>query len=594
MVKTIPEDTIRRIKNTANIVDVISEYVVLKKAGRDYKGLCPFHSEKTPSFTVSPEKQIFYCFGCHTGGNLFSFVMQHEGLSFPDAVRAVASRYSIEVPTSHLTPAQRVQLSEKDKLYRVNQESMTFFHQALKDPQSGQRAMGYLVGRGMTKKIIDGHQLGYSPNRWDGLLRYLENKRIEPSLIEKAGLVIPRKDGNGHYDRFRDRVMFPIFNLSQQVIGFGGRVMGDDLPKYLNSPETLIFNKGRGLYGIHKANRAARSTGRIFIVEGYFDVLAMHLYGIENCVATLGTALTPEHVQLLKGMVGQSGQAYLVFDSDQAGIRAAKRSVAIFEQGHLNARVLVLPTGHDPDTYLREFGPDDFYKAADKSLDMISFIIDTAIGTYGLSLEGKVNVVDEVQPTLSAVEDSVARSLYIKELAERLDIDEMAIVGKFRHFAAKQPGYRSGTSSPKQTVFVADNVRLEQQIVAMMLCYPKMIPEIVGRNFLDYFEDQRLKQIAQLFLQFPVSEDGNAADLVSMIDDPEYRSLMARLAMQECHWDQQGCERVLAQFEARFHRKSRKDLQRRIEEAEKNNDMELLSRLLHEKQQQAGKGLTNL
>lgn len=594
MVNTIPEDTIRRIKNTANIVDIISEYVVLKKAGRDYKGLCPFHAEKTPSFTVSPEKQIFYCFGCHTGGNLFSFVMQHEGLSFPDAVRAVANRYGIEVPTAHLTPAQKVQLSEKERLYRVNEEAMMFFHQTLKDQHTGQRAMGYLIGRGMTRKIIDGHMLGYAPNQWDGLLRHLQGRRIPADLIEKAGLAIPRKDGNGHYDRFRDRVIFPIMNLSQQVIGFGGRVMGDDLPKYLNSPETPIFNKGRGLYGIHKANRSARSSGKIFIVEGYFDVLAMHLYGIENSVATLGTALTPDHVQLLKGMVGQTGQAYLVFDSDQAGIRAAKRSVTIFEQGHLNARVLVLPTGHDPDTYLREFGPDDFNKAADKALGMVSFIIDTAISAHGLSLEGKVNVVDEVKTSLASVEDSVARSLYTKELAERLDIDEMAIVEKLRQVDVRQLGGRSPAAQARQPVLVADNVRLEQQIVAMMLCYPKMIPEIVGRNLIDYFEDQRLKQIAQLFLQFPVSENGNTADLVSMIDDPEYRSLLARLAMQECHWDQQGCERLLAQFEARYHRQSRKNLQRRIEEAEKNNDMELLSRLLLEKQQQAGKGLINL
>lgn len=594
MVGTIPEDTIRRIKNAANIVDVISDYLVLKKAGRDYKGLCPFHSEKTPSFTVSPDKQIFYCFGCHTGGTVFSFIMQHEGVPFPDAVRTVAAKYSIEVPTKHLTPAQKEQLSEKDRLYSANEQAVAYFRQMLNDPQKGQRARSYLIGRGMTRKIIDGHQLGYAPAQWDGILRYLQNKGVPVALMEKAGLVIPRKDGNGHYDRFRDRVIFPILNTNQQVVGFGGRVMGDDLPKYLNSPETPIFNKGRGLYGIHKANRAARSMGKIFVVEGYFDVLAMHLYGIENSVATLGTALTADHVQLLKGMVGQSGKIYLVFDSDQAGIRAAKRSVPIFEQGHLEARVLILPAGHDPDTYLREYGPDDFNKAADKSLSMISFIIQMAISTHGMSLEGKIKIVDEVHETLATVNDTVARALYVKELAEKIDIDETAILDKLRQFKSKQPANSTAPSPQMQTNLVADNVRLEHQIVAMMLCYPKMIPEIVGRNLIDYFEDQKLKQIAQLFLQLPISEDGNAAELVSEVEDPSYRSLLARLAIQECHWDRQGCERVLAQFEARHLRQCRKNLQRRIEEAEKRNDMELLLKLLHEKQEQAGKGLINV
>ena len=246
MVRSIPDDTIQRIKHTANIVDVISEYVVLKKAGRNHLGLCPFHAEKTPSFTVSQEKQIFYCFGCHTGGNIFSFLMQREGLSFPDAVRAVAAKYGIEVPDYHLTPAQKEQASEKDKLYRINELAMRFFHENLNDAQTGAKAMGYLLGRGMTRKIIDGHQLGYAPQRWDGLLGYLKDKKVPVGLVEKAGLVIPRKDGNGHYDRFRDRVLFPIMNLNQQVLGFGGRVMGDDKPKYLNSPETPIYNKRRG------------------------------------------------------------------------------------------------------------------------------------------------------------------------------------------------------------------------------------------------------------------------------------------------------------------------------------------------------------
>ncbi|MDA8141529.1 MAG: DNA primase, partial [Desulfobacteraceae bacterium] len=483
MAFSIPEETIQRIKNTANIVDIVSEHVVLKKAGRNYLGLCPFHAEKTPSFTVSPDKQIYYCFGCHTGGNLFSFLMQRDGLSFPDAVRQVAGKYSIEVPVQARTAGEKEQLSEKDRLFHLNEEAMVFYQRVLNDPQSGQKAMSYLLGRGMTRKIVDGHQLGYAPNRWDGLSRYFQEKRVPADLLLKSGLVIARKDGNGFYDRFRDRVMFPIFNLSHQVVGFGGRVMGDELPKYLNSPETPVYNKRRGLYGIHKANRAARTLGRVFVVEGYFDVLALHLYGIENSVATLGTALTPEHVQLLKGMVGSAGQVTLVYDSDQAGIKAAQRSVQVFEEGFLDARILVLARGHDPDTFLREFGPDDFHKAAENAQGMIPFIIDQAIHTHGMGLEGKIKVVAEVQESLAAVQDPVARSLYIKTLAERLNIDERAILEKIRASAGKTIGKTVTQSEGKpSTITGAAGDRLEQQVVAMMLCYPQIIPEIVGRN----------------------------------------------------------------------------------------------------------------
>jgi DNA primase len=493
-----------------------------------------------------------------------------------------------------LSSAQKERRSENERLCQINEEAARFFQRMLTDPQQGQKAMGYLLGRGMTRKIIEGHQLGYAPARWDGLLRHFQGKKVSVDWLAKAGLVIPRKSNNGFYDRFRDRVIFPIRNLGGQVIGFGGRVMGDDLPKYLNSPETPVYNKRRCLYGIDKANRPARSTGRVYVVEGYFDVLAMHLYGFDNTVATLGTALTPEHVQLLKGMVGQSGQVFLVYDSDQAGIKAAQRSVTVFEEGYLDAKVMVLPRGHDPDTFMRENGPDDFQKAADKALGMIPFIIDSAINTHGLSLEGKIKVVNEVQGALAAVQDSLARALYIKQLAERLAIDEAAILEKVRQCSSGQRMQASGIAAQPQGLATADGLRLELQIAAMMLCYPTMIPEIVGRNLIDHFEDIKLKEIALMIVDRTALKEANAADLVSLIEDAQYRNLMARIAIDECHWDRRGCERVLTQFEARNRRRSKEDLQRRIEQAEKNNDMELLSRLLRRKQQEAGKGLINL
>ena len=589
MARTIPEDTINQIKNAANIVEIVGDSVVLEKSGRNYKGLCPFHAEKTPSFTVSAEKQIFYCFGCHTGGNIFSFVMQHEGLSFPEAVRAMGLKYGIEVPDNRLSPEQKRRLSEKEKLFRVNELAMYFFQKSLSDPGVGQQAKAYLVGRGMTRNIIEGHHLGYSPHRWDGLLRHLGQKKVPLELIAKTGLIVPRKRNSGYYDRFRDRIMFPIFDQNQKVIGFGGRVMGDGMPKYLNSPETPLYNKRRSLYGIQKAKPEIRKNGIVYLVEGYFDALALHLYGISNAVATLGTALTPEHVQLLKGLVGPSGKAILVYDSDQAGIKAAQRSIAIFEQGYLDARILVLPDGYDPDDYLKEYGLEDFHKASERALGMVPFLIESAIQRYGMSLEGKVKVVSALQHALAHVQDNIARSLYIKQLAERLAIDETAIMEKVRLSPGKRPMNSLNIEDRQISKRTVPPNRLEQQIVAMMIRYPVMIPEIVGDNILDNFEDEKLKTIGQMIINQRDGDKNSVADWVSMIDDSEYRNLLAKLAIKDQHWERQGCERLLVQFESRRRRKIKNDLQRQIEAAERDNDVDLLCKLLKQKQLHAGK-----
>jgi DNA primase len=590
LARSIPDDIIKRIQDASNIVDIIGESVVLKKAGRNYQGLCPFHAEKTPSFSVSAEKEVFYCFGCQTGGDVFRFLMQHEGISFPEAVRMVASRYGIQVPDQHLSEAQKEQLTERDQLYRINEEATAYFRRTLYDPERGHRAMAYLLGRGMTRLIIDGHQLGYAPPGWDGLLKHLRSRKIAESLLVKSGLIVPRKSGNGYYDRFRDRVMFPIVDMSRQIIGFGGRVMGDELPKYLNSPETPVYSKSRSLYGIQKAKQPARASGRVYLVEGYFDVLAMHLYGLENSVATLGTSLTPEHAKRLKGMVGD-GEVVLVYDSDQAGIKAAHRSIAVFEAESLRARILVLPRGDDPDTFLREHGPDAFLKAAEHALGFIPFLINSAVEKYGLTLEGKVQIVSVLQEPLAAVNDTVARSLYIQQLAERLGIDEAAIMEKVRGVAPAAEAGKIGGAVNRKALEIAGSRRIEQQMVAIMLRFPQLIPEIVARNLLECFEDPHLLKIAQAIADRGSDGGGRVAEFMSVIDDPAYKDLIAQLAMVDGHWDRGGCERLLKQFEERQQRQTQANLQRRIEQAEKNKDYKLLNELLRQKQREAGRGL---
>jgi DNA primase len=591
LARSIPEDVIKRVQDAANIVDIIGESVVLKRSGRNYLGLCPFHAEKTPSFSVSPEKQIFYCFGCHTGGSVFSFLMQQDGFTFPEAVRHVAARYGIEVPDERLTPAQRQQLTEKDHLYQINEVACGYFQQMLHDKQRGQRAMAYLLKRGMTRAIIDGHKLGYAPQGWDGLTNLFSKRRISHALAAKNGLIVPRKNGNGFYDRFRDRIMFPILNTSRQIVGFGGRVMGDDQPKYLNSPETPIFNKRRSLYGIHKAKQPARSESRVYLVEGYFDVLALHLYGIENSVATLGTALTAEHAKRLKGLVGD-GEVILVYDSDQAGIKAAQRSIDVFEAESLSARILILPEGQDPDSYLRTHGPDEFLALASNALSFIPFLIQRAVEEYGLSLEGKVKIVTALQDSLAAVNDTVARSLYIQELAERLRISEGVILEKIQKAGGNRQRHVSRPTSGGSQIDPDSQQRMELQLVAMMMRFPPTIDEVIEQGFLDSFENEPLKEIAQTIVDRSRQGNDSAADLVSTIEDPHYRNLMAKLAMDENKWDRNGCDRLLKQFEDRRQRRKNADLQQQIEVAEKNGDYELLGRLLRRKQNQAGRGTT--
>jgi DNA primase len=592
LARSIPDDVIKRVQDTANIVDIIGESVVLNKAGRNYLGLCPFHAEKTPSFSVSPEKQIFYCFGCHTGGSVFSFLMQREGISFPEAVRNVAARYGIDVPAERLTPDQQRQLTEKDKLFQINELACTYFRRVLMDKQHGPKAMSYLLSRGMTRAMIEGYQLGYAAQGWDGLLNHFRERRIPEALIAKSGLAVPRKNGSGFYDRFRDRIMFPIFNLNQQIEGFGGRVMGDELPKYLNSPETPIYTKRRSLYGIHKARIPARAQGRVFLVEGYFDVLAMHLYGISNSVATLGTALTPEHAKQLKGLVGE-GEVILVYDSDLAGIKAAHRSIAVFDAEALNAKILVLPQGEDPDSYLRSHGPDEFFGLVAGAMSFIPFLINSAIEEHGLSLEGKVKIVGALQDTLAAVQDNVARALYVQELAERLNIEEGAILEKIEQIR-KKSAMGEGARAPRETKVVIDGrKRLELQLVAMMMRYPSVVQEIADRNYLAAFESEYLRHIAQTIVDKSFSGNDHTADLISTIENPEYRNLMAKMAMVDSQWDRHDCDRLLLQFEKRVKRQNSADLQRQIEAAENKGDFELLGELLRRKQIQAGRGLTH-
>ncbi len=615
----ISDDKISEIRNTTDIVDIISDVVSLKKAGKNYIGLCPFHTEKTPSFNVSPDKQIFHCFGCGIGGDVFSFLMKHDGLSFPEAVRIVATRYGIEIPTQRLSPGQKRKINERENLLNVNRQAMNYFRHSLLERASGKKAMEYLNKRGITKDTIESFVLGYVPEGWDNLTNFLIKKKMSSTFLEKSGLIISRKSSSGHYDRFRNRIIFPIFNVSRQVIGFGGRVMDDSDPKYLNSPETPVYNKSRSLYGLNMAKDKCRESKTVFIVEGYFDLLALHQHGIINSVATLGTSLTMDHVRILRGYIGKTGRVVLVYDSDDAGLKAAYRSIEIFDKGYVDARILVLPTGYDPDSYIFKFGKKSFMDAFSRAPGIIPFLIDFAEKKHGDSIEGKIRIISELKGPLAAIKDNVARSLYVKELSERLGIDETAILEKVRDISAKnkakeskiglKPIYPSNLQKKgKKSEYYGrtsneSKNRIERQIIAMMLQFPKILHEIKERDVLDCFVDSNLKSIGQSILDYkeklynhdraPGDEhefaNGNrVSEFMNFIDDQEKKSIITSLALEEESWELEGCIKLITQFvETSRNRRSKGFIEKQIKEAEEKNDQELLIKLLIEKQNMA-------
>jgi len=613
----IPEEKISEIKNAADIVDIVSEAVLLKKAGKNHLGLCPFHSEKTPSFTVSPDKQIFYCFGCGSGGNVFSFLMKQEGLSFPEAARRLGKRYGIDIPDRPLSSEQKKKIGERESLFDINRRAMEFYHQTLKDSGAGQVARTYLEKRGISQKTIDAFKLGYARDGWDHLLNFFSKKHISPLLLEKSGLVLPKKNKSGYYDRFRNRIIFPIYDASMQVVGFGGRVLDDALPKYLNSPETLVYNKRRSLYGIQRAKEKCRSAGTAFIVEGYLDVLALHQHGVENSVATLGTALTSDHIRFLTRF---TGRMILVYDSDDAGIRSAKRCVETFWKEHVDFRrqdvfreenadthILVLPAGHDPDSFIFDQGPESFLKAAANAPGIITFLMNCAIDKHGLSTEGKVRIIKEMQEPLAAINDRVAQSLYIQQLAERIGIAENAVLERISEVSAQKskivsaengppgssgPVHRSGSREPdsgsRRSSTVATGNRFERQIVAMMLQFPDILPEVNRLNTLNYFENDALIHIGENILKSNLASTDQVSELMSRVDSEQDQTLIASLAMGDESWNMKGCLRLLGKFVDNGQKlRDRGVLEEQIKAAEKNNDHELLLKLLSQKQKMA-------
>lgn len=431
----ISEQVIEEVRSRTDIVAVVSEYVALKRRGRNYVGLCPFHSERTPSFNVVPEKQIFHCFGCQAGGDVFRFVQMRENLTFPEAVRLLAERSGVSVEDER-SPAERAREQEQERLRQALDWAAKFFQYELRQP-SGKAALEYLQRRGLQDETLVRFGLGASPDGWDHLYRLMTRRGFEPGILVKAGLVQPRAKGGGYYDRFRKRVMFPIWDIRGRVVGFGGRALEDGQePKYLNSPESSLFNKGRNLYALHMAKGAMRDQDQAIIVEGYMDVIACHQAGVTNVVASLGTALTAEQGRLL---LLQTPRVVIAYDSDTAGRNATLRGLDILGGMGCQVSVLNLPEGKDPDEYLRSHDAGSFRRLTEEAQPLIQFRLERLLQRYGSGTpEARAQVAKGAEPILAPIADEVRRNEYIRWLAGRLGVSEQDLRLDLKKFVAGQ------------------------------------------------------------------------------------------------------------------------------------------------------------
>ena len=476
----ISEEILEKIKSQNDIVDVISERVRLKKAGRNFTGLCPFHNEKTPSFSVSQEKQIYKCFGCGEAGNVISFVMKDKNLPFIEAVKYLANRANIPLKLGNGEQSQSNR--KKELLYKVNVEAAKFFFSNL---MNNQNAKEYFLNRGIKEETIKKFGLGYANDSWNSLMFYLRKKGINDGLLEEAGLISVNKEKGRKYDRFRNRVMFPVFDYQGKVIGFGGRVLDDSKPKYLNSPETLVFQKGTNLYGLNFALKHNMSERYFVIVEGYMDLISLHQYGITNVVASLGTALTINQARLLKRY---ADKVVISYDADLAGQMATLRGLEILRTAGFDVRVLSIPQGKDPDEYVRSNGREAFLKLINNAEPLIDYRIKKA--EEGIDFKNSQSVILYSKRIMDIISDldPIEKDVYIKKASENTGIKEQALydILKIKMKDNRENDFRNNKEEDRSKLYVEPGfLKAERTLLKMMLEnneYLQYIEERISEN----------------------------------------------------------------------------------------------------------------
>jgi DNA primase len=528
------DNILDEVARANDIVDVVSGYFPLKRAGKDYVALCPFHAEKTPSFTVSPSKQIFKCFGCGRGGSVFNFVMAKESITFPEAVRLLAERAGIELRED---PEARQRARGRRRLRDVVAWAMERFRAGLAHPREGEPGREYLAARGLTAETVETFGLGYAPEGWDNLIRAAARDGIGVEALETAGLVIPRQDGTGYYDRFRGRVIFPILDALGRPIGFGGRALGDAEPKYLNSPETPLFHKKEALYGLPQARQAIEADRRAVVVEGYFDVIMPYQTGVQNGVATLGTALTDEHIQALKRY---ADEVVVVFDSDLAGRRAADRAMELFLAHDVRILVAVVPQGKDPCDYCAEHGADAFRAVLDGAADAFQYKwalvqeeLDGATNPAARqrALEAMLASVLKA-PALAQQDLRLERDLILGHMSRTLGIPEATLRAEFRRLRRRDGRSAAGTEVGRNLPAGAGRGRrwaAERELLTALVCRPSAMEDIAEALPPSRLRTPEFRRLYEALRASATARDQDIASVVRGMDDGDLASLAVEL-----------------------------------------------------------------
>ncbi len=516
------DELIEEVRLRNDIVDVISGYVKLQRKGSSYFGLCPFHNEKSPSFSVSPQKQMYYCFGCGAGGNVFTFIREYENYSFPEALKLLADRAGIALPQEDESEENRKRRDLRTAVLDVNKKAAKFYYYLLRTEQ-GARAMAYLKDRGLTDETIRSFGLGYAGQYSNLLSRYLKQQGISDSLLKESGLV-QISEKQGMYDKFWNRVIFPIMDANSRVIGFGGRVMGDAKPKYLNSPETIIFDKGRNLYGLHAARSSRKKN--MLVCEGYMDVISMHQAGFTNAVASLGTALTSQHAALLKRY---TDEVILTYDSDEAGVRAALRAIPLMREAGITTRVLRMEPYKDPDEFIKALGKEAFQERIDQAQNSFMFEIEVLERSYNMKdPTDKTRFFRETARKIAEFEQEIERENYIEAVVEKYQTSfegmRKLVMGWLLQGvpARKQPEQRS--VPPKKE----DGIRRsERLLLTWLLEYPKLYPVISSRIAPEDFSDELYREVAGMLYRQMESGKPDTAWIVNQFEDPEQQKAIA-------------------------------------------------------------------
>lgn len=523
-------EAIEAVRRRCDILEIVGDYVALKKVGSTYKALCPFHKEKTPSFVVNPAKGLFYCFGCGVGGDAIQFLKNYEKMDFISAVRRLADRYGIEIATRARSGGEAGSLREKMLL--ANAEAVRYFNKLLVESDEAEVARLYLKGRGIGREAIEKFNIGFAGQAWDGLLRELERKGHEANLLARAGLVKAREDGKGYYDRFRERIIFPICDLAGGILGFGGRVYStaaEERPKYLNSPETELYKKGKNLYGLNLAKEAIRKQGFAVLVEGYFDLISIHEAGMENVAATLGTALTADHAHLVARF---AQKVVLAYDSDVAGKSAMVRGEDLFLESGLKVKVALLPPGHDPDTFARAFGKDGVQGLVAGAKSYVEFLIERSIERCGIATpEAKSEAADEALRAIGKIANQVEQFEYLRLLADKVDLPITLLAGQLsaskRKKAAKN-ALQDGSSPPPATPRAAEKILLQ-----LMMADGTVAKHLADNLSPEYFDDCAYKELYTAGLS-SVAQCGIADPqrMMELVSCEEHKGLIARLALE--------------------------------------------------------------